>query len=200
MRWTVCSVFLLAIGFAVPSPALASSVEEFDVIGMRLGMSVAEIEKAAADHALTEDHRQTAPSFEQKVAKSRGERIRSKDYAAIRSLRFVSDVDEVIVKFVATADGERAFRIMHMLLDTTVKADDLVAQMEATYGAPDAKHGDDWLWGDTHRDAVRRSAPFLEFSLRPQTRSKSMRKPVGLITLEDSTLPKETKAAVKAEL
>ena len=200
MRWTVFSVFLLAVGLAASSPTFASSVEEFDVIGMRLGMSVADIEKAAANHALAEDHRQTAPSFEQKVARSRGERIRSKDYDAVRSLRYVSDAEEVIVNFVATANGERAFRISHMLLDTTVKTDDLATQMEATYGAPDAKHGDDWLWGDTHRDAVRRSAPFLEFSIRPQTRSKSMRKPVGRLVLEDPALPKETKAAVKAEL
>lgn len=200
MRWNVFPVVVIAIGLTAPVAVFADSVEEFDVVGMKLGMSVAEIEQAAVRHGLTEDNRKVAPSFEQRVEIARGAFLQATEYAAVRSLLYVSDTAQVTVNFVATADGERTYRISHMMLDATMKNADVAKQVEAEYGAPDKKYENEWLWGDTTRYAAQRTTPFLELRIRPRKRAKNMQRPAGMVTLADPELPKQTKAAVKAEM
>lgn len=200
MRWNVFPVVVIAIGLTAPVTAFAGSIEEFDVVGMKLRMSVAEIEQAAARYGLTEDNRSVAPSFEQRVEIARGAFVRAADYAAVRSLLYVSDTAQVTVNFVSAPEGERSYRISHMMLDANIKDEDVGKRVEAEYGTPDKKYDNEWLWGDTTRYAAQRSTAFLELRIRPRKRAKNMERPAGMVTLADPVLPKQIKTAVKAEM
>ena len=195
----VLDTVLLAIVLVAPFTALAASISDVDVAGMKLGMSVAEIEEAAARHGLTIDYRGPGPSFAQRVAIAQGERVAGKDYAAVRELRLVSETEDIQVRFVATPQGEKVYYVTRMLLDRSLKPDALGARFEKQYGEPDIKRDKEWVWGDTSYYASDRVAPYLELRIRPMTRSKSMKRPVVQLTLTDPTIPKRIRAAVNAE-
>ena len=81
---------LLALVALLSAGALAKDVRSWDIIGMRLGMSVSEIEAAAAARALLEKGRSKAPSFEQAVLIRKGHRIKGTDYDGMKMLKFAS--------------------------------------------------------------------------------------------------------------
>lgn len=199
MRRIVLGTALLAVALVAPFTVLATSITDFDVAGMKLGMSVAEIEEAAAKHGLTVDYRGPGPSFAQRVAIAQGERVAGKDYTAVRELRLVSETEDIQVRFVATPKGEKVYYVNRMLLDRSLKPDALGARFEEQYGKPDIKRDKEWVWGDTSYYSADRAGSYLEFSIRPMTRSKSMKRPVVQLTLIDPTMPKRVKAAVDAE-
>ena len=190
---------LLAVALVAPFTVLAASISDFDVAGMKLGMSVAEIEEVAAKHGLTIDYRGPGPSFAQRVTIAQGEWVAGKDYAAVRELRLVSETEDIQVRFVATPQGEKVYYVTRMLLDRSLKPDALGTRFEKQYGEPDIKRDKEWVWGDTAYYPLDRKAPYLEFSIRPMTRSKSMKRPVVQLTLTDPTVPKRVKTAVDAE-
>ena len=190
---------VIVLMLAAPFTSLSGSIDDFDVAGMTLGMSVAEVEKAAAQRGLAVDHRSPGPSFAQRVAIAQGDTVTGKDYEAVRGLLLVSESEEVQVKFVPTHEGERAYYIKHLLLDRSLKPDSVGTRIEKQYGEPDIKRDKEWVWGDTAYYALDRKAPYLEFIMRPTSRSKSMKRAVVKFTLTDPALPKQIKAAIDAE-
>lgn len=47
MRFTLLPILALFAAFTLPNPAIAADVRDFDILGIRLGMTVAEVEALA---------------------------------------------------------------------------------------------------------------------------------------------------------
>ena len=189
-----CALFLAAA--LVTTSASAGSPQGFDVAGFRLGMSVGEIEAAAAALGLLEKGRRKAPSFEQTVMMETERRVEARNFAGLRKLKFESDTIRVEVDFVSMPEGPKAHAIHYVVRDPDLTADKLSADIEAKYGSPDQRGDRKWLWGDTAPFPLRETAS-LEYHLQPSSFGAGP-KPVGSLLLRDPNLPRAFEAAVKA--
>ena len=187
----VVSILLLsAVGVAK-----AADVRSFDVMGMKLGMSVAEIEAAAVASGLVEKGRMKAPSFEQAVALRWKQVVDPKNYRGLRKLEFESGAQHVEVDFVATPDGSKAYMVHYIITDPDLSPDKLSEELEERYGPPDKQTARAWTWGDVAALPLR-TDPNLEYRIAPTTTLVG-RTAVGALTLRDPQLSKQSRARIE---
>lgn len=193
-RANLLSVLAL-VGF-LGGGALAKDVRSWDIVGMRLGMSIGEIEAAAVARGLLEKGRSKAPSFEQAVLIRKGHRIKGIDYNGVKMLKFASDTEVAEVNFVATPEGPRAYIIHYVNTDSDLSSEAMSAEVERKYGPPDQRSEQTWVWGDLQPIGLR-TAPSLEYDIRPLSVATD-KKPKGALTLQDPELRKAAIAAIDA--
>lgn len=172
----------------------AGDVRSFDIMGMKLGMSVAEIEAAAVAEGLLEKGRMKAPSFEQEVLIAKNQTVEARSYKGLQKLKLESATGRVEVDFVATQDGPRAHMIFYVVTDPNLTSDEVSKQLTVKYGEPAKQTDQDLIWGDAAVVPLR-TAPSLEFSPEPMV-SAFGKKPVGALTLRDPQLPKQSVAEI----
>lgn len=175
--------------------ARAADLINFEVMGLKLGMTVSETEAAAQRSKFTIAGRDRGPSFGQAIAQKRGQRVSGTAYTAVNKLNLVRDDARVEVFFVPTANGPRSYQIAANIISVKDGAD-LADEVVAKYGEPEQRNQREWLWGDTGMFYAR-SKVFLEF--QPNPVSATAPKPVGRLILADPSLQKHSQEAVASE-
>ncbi len=183
---------LLAV-IALASPAVAADVRDFDILGIRLGMTVTEVEVLAAASGFEKIKRSAAPSFDQAVAIENREPVNWQDYKGVQLLKFENDGESVQVFFVATPTGARAARVSYGFYGSGVTSEQMTAQVLAKYGEPDGMVGGYRVWGDTALPFTRTKAS-LEYNHKPA--GGFGRNNIGVLTLSGPELQAESKAAI----
>ena len=195
MRMSLMAVLMLVGWLGAGNVARAGDVRNFDVSGMQLGMSVGEIEAAAAAKGLLETARMKAPWFEQAVMIRKKRTVEARNYGGIRKLEFETKTEHVEVDFVAMPEGPRAYMIHYVNSDPSLSSEAMSAGVERKYGAPDKRGELKWVWGDVATIPLR-TEPNLEYKIEPLTTLVG-RKAIGSLTLRDPGLPKESQAAIE---
>lgn len=158
---------MVAAGLAWAQPLNAgASAGDFDILGIKLGMTAEEVRTVAGTNGLTEKRSSPAPSFDQAVALELRERIAVPDYASVRRIEFSGEHEFVTVLFVPTETGPRVERISYGFFGPGVTADQMAERVLEKYGEPDQDGERTWVWGDTATYHARRK-PFLEYDRSP---------------------------------
>ncbi len=193
---TMRSVFLgLLFGVAQTLFALGASAADpstFEVMGLKLGMTVSETQEASKQAGFTITGRDPGPSFEQAVAQKHGKRISGTAYSGVNKINLARDDARAEVFFAPTPEGPRAYQIAVDVLKVSDR-DDLTADIIAKYGQPEQRGEHEWLWGDTGMFYAR-TKPYLEF--QPNPVSATTPKPLGRLILADPALQKRSKKAI----
>jgi len=194
MKLVLLPFLALFAVFTHASLAVATDARDFDILGIRLGMTVAEVEALATASGFEKIKRSAAPSFDQAVAIENREQVNWQDYTGVQKLKFENDREAVQVSLVATPTGARVFQIFYEFFGSGVTRQQMTAQVLTKYGEPDGLSGGHRLWGDTASAFSRKNA-WLEYD--ETTVSGFGRKNVGVLTLSGPELQAESKRAIK---
>lgn len=175
--------------------ASAADPSTFEVMGLKLGMTVSETQKVSKQAGFTITGRDPGPSFEQAVAQKHGKRISGTAYSGVNKISLARDDARAEVFFAPTPEGSRAYQIA---VDVLMVSDggDLAADIIEIYGQPEQRSQREWLWGDTGMFYAR-TKPYLEF--QPSPVSATSPKPIGRLILANPALQKHTQDAVANE-
>ena len=184
---------LLAVS-SLSNSAAAADARGFDIIGIRLGMTVAEVEALATANGFGEIKKSAAPSFDQAVALENRELVNWQDYKGVQLLKFENDSESVQVFFVATPTGARAARISYSFYGSGVTNEQMTSRVLAKYGEPDGMVGGHRVWGDTALPFTRSKAS-LEYNHKPA--GGFGRKNIGTLDLSGPELQVESKRAIE---
>lgn len=91
----------LALAHA-PSDALATEPGKFEILGLRPGMTLDQVKQVLAQQKLGSPKLSQAPSFDQKVALARNQRVSPGDYQGVQTLQAENGNSNVQVFFVAS--------------------------------------------------------------------------------------------------
>lgn len=189
--------FIFAIGLtvaAIPS-ARAADPGTFELMGMRTGMMLPEVQRAVKQQKLGSPELTRAPSFEQEVALARKEPVKATDYKGVQTLRAGNGDRRIQVFFVATPKGPVSTKITIEVFDGT-NTEELSETLISRYGPPTRKSDREWLWGDAGRFYAR-TKHYLEFQSRPV--SATGPKPTARMVLGDPALQKRLRKAISDE-
>ena len=192
MRLIVIGVVLSLLLPIGASGLQAGDPSAYEVLGMKPGMTMDQIEVALRAQKLDSIKVVRAPSFEQSVALARKEPVTSSTYDGVQTLRAENDSVSVQVFFVPMKGGPVAAKITAEIFS---EADNLSKTLVAKYGKPAEKTEREWLWGDAAAFYARTKA-YLEF--RPNPASATARKPVAIMVTGDPSLEKSSRAAIYA--
>jgi len=192
MRSIIFGLVLSVLLGTTVSGLQAADLNAYEVLGMRPGMTVDEIEVALRQQDLTSHKFVRAPSFEQSVAIARKEPVASSEYDGVQTLRAENGSVAVQVFFVSMKDGPVAAKITTEMFSAV---DSLSDSLVARYGQPAKQTEREWLWGDAAAFYARTKA-YLEF--RPNPASASTRKPAAIIVTGDPSLERSSRAAINA--
>lgn len=175
----------LILFWAVTSARADESIE-FDIFGLKLGMTAEEASLNANRLGLTEVHRTHAPSDDQAAALKRGEVVQPEAYAKLRKLQFEGKDVEVEVDFDIKGKVPQV-----RLIQWTETADkgphpDLQKQLVEKYGAPNAKRYKSLIWGDTQPLPLR-TKPSLEYRFKTVTTMVG-KNDVNVLTLRETKI------------
>lgn len=193
------SVFLcLLFGMAQTLFALGASAADpstFEVMGLKLGMTVSETQKISKQAGFTITGLDPGPSFEEAVAQKHGKRISGTAYSGVNKINLARDDARAEVFFAPTPEGSHAYQIA---IDVLMVSDggDLAADIIEKYGQPEQRGPREWLWGDTGMFYAR-TKPYLEFQSNPV--SATSPKPIGRLILANPALQKRAQDAVANE-
>jgi len=192
MRSIIFGLVLSVLLVTGASGLQAADPSAYEVLGMRPGMTVSQIESALREQKLNSHKVVRAPSFEQAVALARKEPVASGTYGGVQTLRAENGSVAVQVFFVPMKDGPVAAKITTEIFS---EANNFPDTLVAKYGQPAKKTEREWLWGDAATFYARTKA-YLEF--RPDPASATARKPVAIIVVGDPSLEKVSGAAIGA--
>lgn len=178
---------LLAVG---ASGSRAADLTAYEVLGMKPGMTVDQIEAMFREQDLDSLKVVRAPSFEQSVALARKEPVASSVYGGVQTIRAKNHSVSVQVFFVPMKDGPVAAKITTEIFSG---ANELSESLVTKYGQPAEKTEREWIWGDEAAFYARTKA-YLEFRLNPA--SATTRKPAAIIVTGDPSLEKSSRAAI----
>ena len=188
---TIC----LALAQA-PSDAWATEPEKFEILGLRPGMTLDQVKQVLAQQKLGSPKLSQAPSFDQKVALARNQRVSPSDYQGVQTLRAENGNSNVQVFFVAMPQGSVASKIaVEIFGGTTVR--ELSNDLASKYGAPGRETDLESVWGDAAANIYTRTAAYLE--IRPSPASTGMRKPLAALVLADPAIERTAKEAVEKQ-
>jgi hypothetical protein len=192
MRSIVIGI-VLSLLFPIGASSLqAGDPSAYEVLGMKPGMTVGQIETTLRKQDLDSHKVVRAPSFQQAVALARKEPVATSAYDGIQTLRAENNSVSVQVFFVPMKDGPVAAKITTEIFS---EASNLSEALMAKYGQPVEKTEREWIWGDAAAFYARK-AVYLEF--RPNAASASVRKPTTIVVLGDPSLDKISRAAIEA--
>lgn len=194
--WSGLRQLALVVGLALApvTAAYAADAGAFDVMGIRLNMTAEEVTTIASANGFDRIKRSAAPSFDQAVAIENRQQVDFGEYAGTHTLRLENDREKVQVSFVQTPTGSRVNKIYYTFFGSGVSSEQMSDQVVAKYGDPDRRGDRDWVWGDTSL-RFSRVEPYLEYSLEPA--SATSVKPIGTLTLADTSMQKEAKEAIR---
>ena len=187
--------FALLLGMAeaaVAVTAWAADPSGFELMGLKLGMTVSDTQAAAQKAGFTVAGRNPGPSFEQAVAQRRGERVSGDAFNGVNKIKLVREDARVEVFFAPAPDGAKAYQIVANVLKVP-NGGDFTAHVIARYGEPEHRGEREWLWGDAGT-FYGRTKPFLEF--QPTPVSATAPKPVARLILADPALQKRAQDAI----
>lgn len=189
-------IFAIALTVAAIPSARAADPGTFEVMGLRTGMTLAEVQRAVEQQDLGTPKLVRAPSFEQEVALARKERVAATDYKGVQTLRAGNGDRRVQVFFVATPKGPVSTKITIEVFEA-VNIEKLSERLITKYGPPKKKTSQEWLWGDTGMFYAR-AEPYLEF--QPEPVSARRPRSIGRLILADPTLQKRSREAIANEV
>lgn len=193
MKLALLPFLALLVVSSLSSSAAAADARDFDILGIRLGMTVAEVEALATANGFGENKKSSAPSFDQAVALENREPVNWQDYKGVQLLKFENDRESGQVFFVATPTGARAARISYGFYGSGVTSEQMTAQVLAKYGEPDVTVDGYRVWGDTALPFTRTKAS-LEYNHKPA--GGFGRNNIGTLALSGPELQAESKAAI----
>ncbi len=168
------AILSILIFFAAAPPSSAADVLEFDVTGIKLGMSLSEVEASAA------------------ARQENRERVNPNEYAGVLQIIFVTDAEEMLVKFVPLPDGVRAASTEYKFFGPG-STEDMTESVLAKYGEPDHINRSLHVWGD-ELNPFHRQEPSLEYTAGG-TGFRGKR--VGALTLRDPELRQKSQDEIK---
>lgn len=195
MRSALLGLLLGMAQAVIATSAWAADPSKFELLELKLGMTVADTEATAQKAGFTVAGRDPGPSFEQAVAQRRGQRVSGGAFEGVNKIKLVRDDARVEVFFAPLPDGPRAYQIAADVLKMHGGAD-LKADVVAKYGEPEHRGQREWLWGDAGTFYAR-TKPFLEF--QPAPVSATAPKPIARIILADPALQKRAQDAIASE-
>ena len=134
MRRQLLLALAIVAGLAWAVPLKAADVRGFDILGIKLGMTVDEVKTQAKAKGFDDVKRSLAPSFEQAVALENREQVQARDYNGTLRARFGGDSEKVEVFFTQTPGGSQAARISYRFFGPGVTIDQMTAQALVRYG------------------------------------------------------------------
>lgn len=186
---------LVASGAIWASWVKAVDAGNFDILGIRLGMTADEVVGHARARGFDDVKRSPAPSFDQAVALENREQVLPRDYSGVQSMKFGNDREAAEVFLVQLPSGSQAARITYYFLGSDVNLDLMTAQVVERYGEPERKTDRYWLWGDTAEYAARRTAPYLEFDRAPLIAFTPVQ-PLASLTLGHNAMQERSRQAI----
>jgi hypothetical protein len=196
IRLRHCALVLLAAsGLAWAGSLKAADAGDFDILGIRLGMTADEVVMQARARGFDDVKRSPAPSFDQAVALENREQVLPRDYSGVQSMKFGNDREAAEVFLVQTPSGSQAARITYHFLGSDLNLDRMTALVVEKYGEPERKTDRYWLWGDTAEYATRRTAPYLEFDRNPLITFTTVQ-PLASLTLGHNAMRDRSRQAI----
>lgn len=188
---------VLGLTLAVIQPSVGTAASAtFEFMDLHPGMTLNQVEHALEQQGLNSPKLSRAPSFDQKAALARNERVSPSEYKGVQTLRVENGDNKVQIQFVAMPEGPVAAKITVEVFGGA-DADALSEKFVSQYGPPGRKTDREWLWGDTAAYFYARKDAYLEF--QPNPASTGLPKPVAAIVLADPGLEKRSKQAIADE-
>lgn len=192
---TFLALAVAAVLACPTSTAAEADTTDFDVIGIRLGMTPAEVVTQAHASGFDGVKQSPAPSFEQAVALENREQVLAKDYAGVQLVKFGNDRESAEVFFVQMPSGSQVGRITYYFFGSDLSLDQMTTQVVQKYGEPEQKHDRYWLWGDTAEYAIQRQEAYLEFDRNPVVAFTPVQ-PLASLTLGHNGIQEDSKQAI----
>ncbi len=162
MRATIISIlFMLILGGA---SLQAEEKKPFEIYGIRLGMTLTQVEEMAETMSLAEVQRNKAPSKEQVEAKRRGELVVPSAYKLVRKIKFKGNGDELEVQFNHKSDTPEVSLVQLVSDASKETATEDEAALIEQYGQPNARGYKSLIWGGTEPLPLR-TQPSLEYRM-----------------------------------
>ncbi len=191
MNKTLLGILLLLV-FCVGQTSMAADVLNADVAGVKLRMSVTEVEAAMTAREFTERGRSRAPDFGQAAQQENRVGVNPSEYAGVQQIIFETDFEKMQIRFVPMPNGMRVASVAYTFFGPG-SSEDMTKGVLAKYGKPDYVNRSLNVWGD-ELNPYNRQEPSLEYSAGGRGFARAR---VGSLTLADPVLRQKSKDEIK---
>lgn len=189
MRQPISKAVTLLALLTVWGSARASDPTKFEVLGLRLGMTAEQVEKAVREKT-TKFRKDSAPPSGQHATQAG-----KPPQARVRAMQFETDHEKCDALFVQMPAGSMLQQISCAFYAGNGHPTKVPSEFVQRFGEPDQREDRIWVWGDT-AFLYSRKRPYLELNVNPT--SAFPPKPTAAIILADPEMKRIADEAARA--